>query len=54
MGIFVACTLVWLVLLNEKGEEVRVSVPHFGPEQEQRILSQLEALNSTLLKVSRH
>jgi hypothetical protein len=54
LGIFAACTLVWLVLLNEKGEEVRVSVPHFGPEQEQRILSQLEALNSTLLKVSRH
>ena len=54
LGIFAACTLVWLVLLNEKGEEVRVNVPHFGPEQEQRILSQLEALNSTLLKVSRH
>jgi hypothetical protein len=54
MGIFAACTLVWLVFLNPKGEEVRVSVPRFGPEQEQRILSQLEALNSTLLKVSRH
>jgi hypothetical protein len=54
LGVFAACTLVWLVLLNENGEEVRVSVPHFGPEQEQRILSQLDALNSTLLKVSRH
>ena len=54
MGVFAACTLVWLVFLNPKGEEVRLSVPRFGPEQEQRILSQLEALNSTLLKVSRH
>jgi hypothetical protein len=54
LGVFAACTLVWLVFLNPKGEEVRVSVPRFGPEQEQRILSQLEALNSTLLKVSRH
>jgi hypothetical protein len=54
LGIFAACTLVWLIFLNPKGEEVRVSVPRFGPEQEQRILSQLEALNSTLLKVSRH
>jgi hypothetical protein len=53
-GVFACCALIWLIFLNEKGEEVRVSVPHFGPEQEQRILSQLEALNSTLLKVSRH
>jgi hypothetical protein len=54
MGVFACCTLIWLVFLNEKGEEVRLSVPRFGPEQEQRILSQLDALNSTLLKVSRH
>jgi hypothetical protein len=54
LGVFAACTLVWLVFLNQKGEEVRVSIPRFGPEQEERILSQLEALNSTLLKVSRH
>lgn len=53
LGIGAACILIWLICLTPKGEEVRVSVPSFGPEQEQRILGQLEALNKTLLKVSR-
>jgi hypothetical protein len=47
------CILTWLIFLNEKGEEVRVNIPRLGPEQEKRILEQLEAINSTLLKVSR-
>jgi hypothetical protein len=54
LGIGTACILIWLVFLTPKGEEVRVSLPIFGPEQEQRILSHLEALNNTLLKVSRN
>ena len=53
LGIGAACILIWLVFLTPKGEEVRVSLPIFGPEHEQRILTQLEALNKTLLKVSR-
>lgn len=53
LGIGAACILIWLVFLTKKGEEVRVNVPSFGPEQEKRILGQLEALNNTLLKVSR-
>lgn len=53
LGIGAACILIWLLFLTPKGEEVRVSLPIFGPEHEKRILSQLEALNSTLLKVSR-
>jgi len=53
LAILAACILVWLIFLNEKGEEVRVNIPHLGPEQEQRVLEQLEALNRTLLKVSR-
>jgi len=54
MGVAACCTLAWLIFLTEKGEEVRLSVPRFGPEQEERILNQLEALNRTLLKVSRN
>ncbi|PWU11079.1 MAG: hypothetical protein C5B51_03410 [Terriglobia bacterium] len=53
LGILAACLLVWLVFLSPKGEEVRVRVPRLEPEQEQRILDHLEALNRTLLKVSR-
>ena len=45
--------LTWLICLNEQGEEVRLSVPRFGPEEEKRILNQLETLNSTLLRISR-
>ena len=53
LGIGAVCILIWLVFLTPAGEEVRVSLPSFGPEHEKRILNQLEALNKTLLKVSR-
>lgn len=53
LAIGAACILIWLVFLTPAGEEVRVSLPIFGPEHEERILNQLEALNKTLLKVSR-
>jgi hypothetical protein len=52
-GVLAACVLTWLICLSERGEEVRLSVPRFGPEEEKRILNQLEALNSTLLRISR-
>ena len=52
-GVSALCILAWLIFLNPKGEEVRVNIPHFAPESERRILSHLDALNSTLLKVSR-
>jgi len=53
LGIGAVCILIWLFFLTPKGEEVRVSLPIFGPEHEERILSQLDALNKTLLKASR-
>ncbi len=53
LGIGAVCILIWLFCLTPKGEEVRLNLPKFGPEHEERILSQLEALNKTLLKVSR-
>ena len=53
LGVFMACVLTWLFCLSERGEDVRLSVPRFGPEEEKRILNQLETLNSTLLRMSR-
>jgi hypothetical protein len=44
--------VAWLVLLNAKGEKVRVSTLHFGRGDEKRILLQLDSLNDTLLKAS--
>lgn len=48
-----ACALAWCTMLSAKGEEVQVHVPNIRPDSEERILQQLDALNATLLKVSR-
>jgi hypothetical protein len=48
-----ACSLAWALLLTAHGEEVRAQLPQIRPEAEERILHQLDALNATLLKVSR-
>ena len=52
MGICSACMVGWLVLLNTKGEEVRLSTLQFGRGDEERILLQLDSLNETLLRAS--
>ena len=52
MGVCSACMVAWLVLLNAKGEKVRVSNLHFGRGDEERILHQLDSLNDTLLRAS--
>ncbi len=49
-----ACVFAWFFLLSPKGEEVKTSAPVIGPEQERRVLQHLDALNATLLKVSRN
>ena len=54
VGFYAACMFGWFFGLSAKGEEIRMSIPHFSTEQERRILQQLEALNRTLLKVSRN
>jgi hypothetical protein len=53
MGISSLCTLAWFFLLTPKGEEVRRELPTLGPNDEGRILYQLDALNSTLMKVAK-
>lgn len=53
-AVFAGCVLSWLVLLTPKGEKIRVTLARFSPEQEERVLQHLEALNKTMLKVSRN
>jgi hypothetical protein len=53
-AISAVCTFAWFFLLTAKGEEVPASLPSFGAEYEQRALEQLNALNATLLKISRN
>jgi hypothetical protein len=52
MGISSACVVAWLVLLNAKGEKVRLSTLHFGRGDEERILLQLDSPHRTLLRAS--
>jgi hypothetical protein len=54
MGVASVCVFGWFFLLTPKGEEVhQPNFPEMGPEQESRILYQLDSLNSTLLKISK-
>jgi hypothetical protein len=52
MVVSVACILSWLFFLTPAGEEERVNLPHFRPELEERILTRLDALNATTLKIA--
>jgi hypothetical protein len=54
MGISAVCILLWLMLLNNRGEETTAKLPFIGPEREQRLVSQLNAINSTLLRATRN
>lgn len=53
-GMSSICALAWFFLLTAKGEETQAHLPFYGAEYERRALDQLEALNATLLKVSRN
>jgi hypothetical protein len=53
LGVATLVILGWLFLITPGGEQIR-KVLGIAPEQEQRILQQLESLNATLLKISRN
>lgn len=53
-GISSLCAFAWFFLLSREGEEIETNVPLYGPDYERRALQQLEALNATLMKVSRN
>jgi hypothetical protein len=45
--------IAWLLLLSPAGEEIPQEQMRVRPDQEQRLLTQLDALNASLLRVSR-
>ena len=52
--IFSACSvLAWLIFLTPAGEKIQDKQSRMEPEQEKRLLGQLDVLNATLLRVSR-
>ncbi len=52
-GIAAVCVLAWLFFLNPGGEEVRVNLPNYSPDNEERVLYQLDHLNAAMLRVVR-
>jgi len=50
MGISVACQVFWFFALSRDGENKRVVVGHqWNPDDDQRLLAQLQAINTSLL-----
>jgi hypothetical protein len=54
LAVSVAAVIGWLILLSPAGEEAPGVISPLSSDYEQRLLSGLERLNATLLKVSRH
>jgi len=54
MSVFTICVTFWLFALSRQGEKKRVVVGHqWNPDDEQRLLAQLEAINTSLLRSAR-
>ena len=52
MAVSSVCILVWLVFFDAEGERSPMKLPRLDPMEEERVLSQLATLNSTVLKIS--
>jgi hypothetical protein len=54
MGVAVVCQIFWLLALSRTGEKKRVVVGHqWNSSDEQRLMTQLEAINTSLLRSGR-
>lgn len=54
MGVFLLCGAFWLVTLSRQGESKRIVVGHqWNPDDDERVLGQLEAINASLLRTRR-
>jgi hypothetical protein len=52
-GILVLCFLYWMVFLTAEGQRAEVRVGHgWRPEEQEKLLGQLEALNGALMRSS--
>jgi hypothetical protein len=53
-SISIACLVVWIRFLNRNGEAIRIAHrPVWGPEQEEHLIGQINAVNSSLLRAAR-
>jgi len=53
LGITAFCVMLWVFLLDVKGETKLISVIKMPAEHEERILQKMSALNTTVLRASR-
>jgi hypothetical protein len=54
VGVSTACVLAWLVLLSRRGEEQAMTWHRrWEPDQERRLVEQLNAMNQSLMRVAR-
>jgi hypothetical protein len=54
MGVSVLCLIFWIMALNRKGETKRVVFGrHWNPADEQKLKTQLDAINASLLRSRR-
>jgi hypothetical protein len=54
MTVSVACLIFWILALNRDGETKRVVIGHqWNPGDDQRLLAQLDAINTSLLRSGR-
>jgi hypothetical protein len=50
----IVCLLVWIRFLTRSGEALRIAHrPKWRPEQEQHLIDQITAINSSLMRVAR-
>ncbi len=53
-SVSLACIVVWVLMLNRKGEEVKVAGrPQWQPEDEKHLIDQLASINASLLRAAR-
>jgi hypothetical protein len=54
MGLYALCVIAWILFLTKKGEERMVVFGHrWRPGETDRLVSQLDTLNATILRTAR-
>jgi hypothetical protein len=51
LAVSAACVVAWLILLSPQGAEAAIAPAVFGPQYENRLLTQLDSMNAALLNV---
>ncbi len=52
-GVLILCSIYWMVFITEKGQRTEVRVGHgWHPEEQEKLLGKLEALNGVLMRSS--